>query len=71
MMSATDRSISVPQWFGTFYDSVYFWGVVCTGFVLAAAFVVIGCRLWYEMKEAQRFLEEKEEADRVKKGVPE
>lgn len=72
MMSATDISISVPQWFEHFYNSAYFWGVVCAGFMLTAVFVVIVCQLWYEMKEAYRFLEEKEEeADSIKKELPE
>ena len=72
MMSATDTGISVPQWFEHFYDSIYFWSVVCAGFVLAAVFVVSVGRLWYETKEACRFLEEKEEeAGSIKKELPE
>ncbi|WP_455638104.1 hypothetical protein [Parabacteroides sp.] len=69
MTSVTDTSISVPLWFERFYDSVYFWTAVGAGSLLIAVSVILVCRLWYETKEAQRFLADKEDAEREKEEL--
>lgn len=67
MISVTDANFSVPQWFDRFYDSAYFWIAGYVGGVLIAVFVIVVCRLWFDTKEAHRFLQEKEEAERERR----
>ena len=53
MQHIDERNTAVPDWFVGYYDSGYFWvGVV--------VLIVLACRLYYEMKEAQRILDEHE-----------
>ena len=55
-----DRNTTVPDWFVSYYESGYFWvGMVALG-LLAVVLIVLACRLYFEMKEAQRILDEHE-----------
>lgn len=50
----------MPDWFVAYYDSGYFWvGVAVLG-LLTVVLIVLACRLYFEMKEAQRILDEHE-----------
>ena len=53
MQHIDERNTAVPDWFVGYYDSGYFW-------VGVAVLSLLACRLYYEMKEAQRILDEHE-----------
>ncbi len=58
MQLMDDRNTTVPDWFVKFYDLGYFdiaFGLAC---LLIVVLVIIACRLYYESKELQRFLDE-------------
>ena len=53
MQHIDERNTAVPDWFVGYYDSGYFW-------VGVAVLSLLACRLYYEMKEEQRILDEHE-----------
>ena len=50
----SDRNTTVPDWFVTFYDSGYFW-------VAIVVLIVVATRLYYQIQEVERILEERKE----------
>lgn len=56
-----DKNTTVPDWFVIFYDSGYFWAAIVVLSLVAAALIVVACRLYYQIREVQRYLEEHEE----------
>ena len=57
----SDRNTTVPDWFVTFYDSGYFWVAIVVLMVVAAGLIVVACRLYYQIQEVERILEERKE----------
>ena len=58
MQHMDDRNTTVPDWFVKFYDSGYLeiaFGLAC---LVIVVLVIIACRLYYESKELQRFIDE-------------
>lgn len=58
MQHMDDRNTAVPDWFVKYYDLGYFdiaFGLAC---LLIVVLVIIACRLYYESKELQRFIDE-------------
>lgn len=56
-----DRNTTVPDWFVTFYDSGYFWIAIVVLIVVAAGLIVVATRLYYQIREVERILEERKE----------
>ena len=58
MQHMDDRNTTVPDWFVKYYDLGYFdifFGLAC---LVIVVLVIIACRLYYESKELQRFIDE-------------
>lgn len=55
-----DRNTTVPDWFVKYYDTGYYWAGITLLILLAIVLIVVACRLYYEMKEAERSLDEHE-----------
>ncbi|MFR2618095.1 hypothetical protein [Parabacteroides goldsteinii] len=60
MQHIDDRNTAVPDWFVGYYDSGYFWVGVAVLSLLTIGLIVLACWLYFEMKEAQRILDEHE-----------
>ena len=60
MQHIDERNTAVPDWFVGYYDSGYFWVGVAVLSLLTVVLIVLACRLYHEMKEAQRILDEHE-----------
>ncbi len=60
MQHIDDRNTAVPDWFVAYYDSGYFWVGMAVLSLLMVVLIVLACRLYFEMKEAQRILDEHE-----------
>ena len=61
MQHIDERNTAVPDWFVGYYDSGVFLGRCGgAGASLTVVLIVLACRLYYEMKEAQRILDEHE-----------
>lgn len=60
-----DTFTTVPQWFVKYYESGFIWVGFAISGVLIIVLVVLACKLYYEWKEIQTFLDQREEEDRI------
>lgn len=60
-----DTFTTVPQWFVKYYESGLIWVGFAISGVLIIVLVVLACKLYYEWKEIQTFLDQREEEDRI------
>lgn len=65
MQRIDDTFTTVPEWFVKYYESGFIWiGFAISG-VLIIMFTVMACKLYFELKEIQTFLDQREEEDRI------
>lgn len=65
MQHMDDTITTVPDWFVKYYESgLYLIGFAVMG-VLVIVLTVMACRLYFQLKEMQRFLDEHEEEKRI------
>lgn len=60
-----DTFTTVPQWFVKYYESGFIWVGFAISGVLIIVLVVLACKLYYEWKEIQTFLDQREEENRI------
>lgn len=65
MQHMDDTFTTVPQWFVKYYESGLIWVGFAISGVLIIVLVVLACKLYYEWKEIQTFLDQREEEDRI------
>lgn len=65
MQHMDDTFTTVPQWFVKYYESGFIWVGFAISGVLIIVLVVLACKLYYEWKEIQTFLDQREEEDRI------
>ncbi len=61
MQHMDDRNTHIPDWFVQLYDSGYIWLILAGMFVAVIGLIIVTCRQYFEMKEAERFIREQEE----------
>lgn len=61
MQHIDDTITTVPDWFVKCYDSGVIWVVFAVLGILAIVLTIIACRLYYQLEEIQRFLDDKKE----------
>lgn len=65
MQRIDDTFTTVPEWFVKYYESGFIWiGFAISG-MLIIMFTVLACKLYFELKEIQTFLDQREEEDRI------
>lgn len=65
MQHMDDTFTAVPDWFVKYYESGLIWiGFAISG-VIIIVFTVIACKLYFELREIQSFLEQRDEEDRI------
>lgn len=65
MQHMDDTFTTVPEWFVKYYESGFIWVGFAISGVLIIVLVVLACKLYYEWKEIQTFLDQHEEEDRI------
>lgn len=65
MQHMDDTFTTVPQWFVKYYESGFIWVGFAISGALTIALVVLACKLYYECKDIQTFLNQHEEEDHI------
>lgn len=65
MQHMDDTFTTVPDWFVKYYESGFIWVGFAISVVLIIVLVVLACKLYYELKEIQTFLDQREEEDHI------
>lgn len=60
-----DTFTTVPDWFVKYYESGFIWVGFAVMGVAVIVLTVMACKLYYEFKEIQDFLERREEENRI------
>lgn len=65
MQHMDDTFTTVPEWFVKYYESGFIWVGFAISVVLIIVLVVLACKLYYELKEIQTFLDQHEEEGHI------
>lgn len=65
MQHMDDTFTTVPEWFVKYYESGFIWVGFAISVVLIIVLVVLACKLYYECKEIQTFLDQHEEEGHI------
>lgn len=69
MQHMDDTITTVPDWFVKYYDSAFFWIGFAVLILLAVILIVVACRLYYQLKELDSYLNDHEDIRQRKKST--